>query len=112
MSRLCRKGPFFAILATDSDILSTIYLQNFLHVSPIILIIWTKMTALEFSISVFNSQEDNLKIIFRGQGRRIKFSVVSKDSELSCFWKRDYKLWPNYLPFSRKSKKHFLILDT
>ena len=55
---------------------------------------------------------DNLRIIFWAQDHRIKFSVVSKDSLLSCFLKRDYKLWPNYLPFSRESKKHFIIFDT
>jgi hypothetical protein len=63
------------------------------------------MISPEFSKSVFNSEEDNLKIIFWGQGRRIKFSVVSKDSQLSCCWKWDYKLWSNYIPFSRKNKK-------
>ena len=31
MSRLCRKGPFFAILATDSDIFSTSDLQNYFY---------------------------------------------------------------------------------
>ena len=78
----------------------------FQHVSQIILTTWEKMTALEFSISFFNSQD------FWAQDHRIKFSVVSKDLQLSCFWKRDYKVWPNYLQFTRKSKKIFFIFDT
>jgi hypothetical protein len=78
MCPIWRKRPIFAVLATEKRIFHMLGTKIFLLVQHIFWDNLEKNIESEFSISLFNSQDYDLKIIFIRQGHRLKFWIVPK----------------------------------